>query len=67
MDKLRATDDPAVLEELSNLFQLQEPETVYQVTPPQKKAIDEARQQVKDDKLLSNEQADKEADEWLNE
>ena len=67
IDKIKETDDPAILEELSNLFELQEAETVYEVSKKQKKAIDEAKQQVKDGHTLSNEQADKEADEWLNE
>ena len=31
ISKLKEIDDPAILEEVSNLFELQEPETVYQV------------------------------------
>lgn len=67
ISKIIEIDDPAILEEISNLFELQEPETVYQVSAGQKKAIEESKEQIKNNQTLSNEQADKEADEWLNE
>ena len=67
INKINEIDDPAILEEVSNLFELQETEAVYQVTDKQKTVIDEAREQVKNKQTLSNEQADKEADEWLKE
>lgn len=67
INKLREINDPAVLEEVSNLFELQEPETVYQVNDEQRKAIDEAREQIKNKQTLTDEQAGKEADEWLSE
>ena len=66
INKLKEIDDPAMLEEVANLFELQEPETVYQVNTSQQKAIDEAREQIKNNQTLSGKQADKEADEWLN-
>lgn len=67
LNKLKEINDPAVLEEVSNLFELQEPETVYQVNDEQRKAIDEAREQIKNKQTLTDEQAGKEADEWLSE
>ena len=67
LNKLKEINDPAVLEEVSNLFELQEPETVYQVNDEQRKAIDEAREQIKNKQTRTNEQAGKEADEWLSE
>ena len=66
ISKLKEIDDPAILEEVSNLFELQEPETVYQVIPQQQKAIDKAREQIKNKETLSDNKADKEIDEWLN-
>ncbi|MBK7291660.1 MAG: hypothetical protein KBF82_10895 [Chitinophagaceae bacterium] len=66
ISKLKEIDDPAILEEVSNLFELQEPETVYQVIPQQQKAIDKAREQIKNKETLSDNEADKEIDEWLN-
>jgi hypothetical protein len=43
IDKLREIEDPALLAEVSNLFELQEPETVYKTSSAQKKSIDEAK------------------------
>ncbi len=67
INKLKETDDPVLLEEISNLLELQEPDTIYQTTPPQKKAIDIALQQVKNNQTINDKQADQEADEWLSE
>ena len=67
INKIKEIDDPAILEEVSNLFELQEPETVYITNNEQKKAIDEAQQQIKNKQTLDNEQANKESDEWLKE
>jgi hypothetical protein len=63
---LKEINDPAILEDLSNLFELQEPETIYQVTPQQKKVIEEAKEQVKNNQTIDSTQADKESDEWLS-
>ena len=67
INKLREIDDPAILEEVSNLFELQEPETVYNLNDEQRKAIEEAKEQIKKKHTLDNDQANKEADEWLKE
>lgn len=67
INKIKEIDDPAILEEVSNLFELQEPETVYTTNNEQKKAIDEAQQQIKNNQTLNNDQANKESDEWLKE
>jgi hypothetical protein len=64
--KIRETDDPAILEEVSRLFELQEPESIYHVNEEQKKAINEAQEQIKNNQTLTDEQADKDIDEWLN-
>ena len=67
INKLKEIDDPAILEEVSNLFELQEQETVFISNNEQKKAIDEAQQQIKNKQTLDNEQANKESDECLKE
>lgn len=67
INKIRETDDLFILEEVSNLFELQEPESVYQVSKQQEKDIAEARQQIINQQTLTDKQANKEADEWLNE
>ncbi len=66
IDKIRQTNDQVLLDELSALMELQEPEAIYLLTDHQKKAITEAREQIAKGDYLSNEQADKEVDEWLN-
>ena len=66
INKIKETDDPSILEEVSNLFELQEPDTVYQVNDKQKKAIEEAKDQIKNKETLTDEQANKDIDEWLN-
>jgi hypothetical protein len=66
INKLKEINDPAILEEVSNLFELQEPETVYHTNDQQKKAIEEAKEQIKNKQTLTDEQASKDIDEWLN-
>ena len=67
IDKLREIEDPALLAELSNLFEIQEPETLYKVSPAQKKSIEKGIQQAQDGQTIDNDQANKESDKWLNE
>jgi metal-sulfur cluster biosynthetic enzyme len=67
INKLKEINDPALLEEISNLFELQEPETIYQRTPQQKKEIEAAQVEIKNNQTFDATQADKEADEWLSE
>jgi Nucleotidyltransferase domain len=45
-------NDPVMLEEISNLFELQEPETVYDTNGQQKKAIEEAKEQIKNPDII---------------
>lgn len=66
INKIRETNDPLLLEEVSALFELQEPESIYDVNDAQKKKIEEARDQIKNKQTLSDEQAEKDTDEWLN-
>ncbi len=65
INKINKTDDQAILEEISRLFELQEPEAVYYVNEKQEKAIDEAKEQIKNNQTLSDAQADNDIDEWL--
>ncbi len=67
IDKIKQTDDSALLEEASALFELQEPETIYNVNEEQATAINEAKEQIKNRQTLSNDEANSEADTWLKE
>ena len=62
INKLKEINDPAILEEVSNLFELQEPKTVYHTSDQQKKAIEEAKEQIKSGQTFTDEQVNKEID-----
>jgi hypothetical protein len=65
IDKLREIEDPALLAEVSNLFEMQEVETVYQTNITQRKAILESRQQAIEGRTISNEQAEYEIEQSI--
>jgi hypothetical protein len=65
INKIKEINDPVILEEVSNLFELQEPETIYPTNDQQKKAIEEAKEQIKNKQTLTDEEASKDIDEWL--
>ncbi|HEY5750876.1 MAG TPA: hypothetical protein VIU12_32660 [Chryseolinea sp.] len=66
VDKIQKTDNENLLEEAYRLLELETQDIeVYKLTDDQRKAIDEARQQIKKGEFLTDEQANKEIDEWL--
>lgn len=67
IDKIKQTEDSALLEEASALFELQEPETIYAINEEQAIAIKEAKEQIKNGKTFSNDDANSEADKWIKE
>lgn len=66
ISKIQETEDKTLLEELSVLFELQEPDTVYELNEEQKKNIKTAQEQIKSNQFLTNDEANKDIDEWLN-
>ena len=67
IDKVQKTQDERVLEEAYRLLEIEtEDIEIYKLNDDQKKAISQARQQIKDGQFLTNEQANTEIDEWLN-
>lgn len=67
IDKINHTNNEGILQEASNLLQIElEDIEVYKLNDGQKSAIAEARQQIKEGNVLTNEQASKEIDEWLS-
>ena len=67
IDKIQKTKDERILEEAYRLLELEtEDIEIYKLNDDQKKAISEARQQIKNGQFLTEEQANKEIDEWLN-
>jgi hypothetical protein len=66
IDKVEKTQDQRVLEEAYRLLEIEaEDIEIYKLNDDQKKAIGQARQQIKDGRFLTNEQANTEIDEWL--
>ena len=66
IDKIQKTENEDLLEEAYRLLQLEtEDIEIYKLTGDQKKAIDEARNQIKNGQFLTDEQVNKEIDEWL--
>ncbi len=67
IDRIKKIDDEDILAEAYRLLgtdpDLEEP---YQLNSEQKTAIDEARTQIKNGNYVTDNQANKEIDEWLN-
>lgn len=67
IEKIRQTEDQALLEELSNLMEIQEPSAVYVLSETQKEAVKIARAQIANKEFYANEEADKAIEQWLSE
>lgn len=66
-EKIQKTENKELLEEACRLLALEtEDIELYKLNDDQRTAVAESRQQIKDGLFLTNEQADKEIDEWLN-
>ncbi len=65
IDKIRKTEDEALLEEISVLIQIQEADVIYKLNSKQKEIVLEAKEQIKNNESLTNEQADEDIEEWL--
>ena len=68
IDKIQNIQDGRILEEAYRLLELDiEDADIYKLNNSQKEAIAVARKQIKKGQFLTEEQANKEIDEWLNE
>ena len=67
ISKIQETVDDSLLEEALRLLNIESGELdVLVLNEEQVNAVDEAQAQIKSGQFLSNEQANKEIDEWLN-
>ncbi len=67
IDKIQKTDNENLLGEAFRLLEMESEDIeIYKLNDGQKKAIEEARKQIKNGQFLTDEQAGKEIDEWLN-
>lgn len=67
IDKIQKTENENLLQKAYRLLELEtENIEIYKLSDDQRKAVDEAGQQIKGGQFLTNDQADKEIDEWLS-
>lgn len=66
IDKIRKTENANLLAEVYRLLELEtEDIEIYELADDQRKAINEARQQINSGQFLTDEQSNREIDEWL--
>jgi adenylate kinase family enzyme len=67
IDKIQKTENEDLLAEAYRLLELETGDIeMYKLNDDQKKAINEARQQINSGQFLTDEQSNKEIDEWLS-
>jgi hypothetical protein len=67
IEKIQQSDNEALLDEVSRLMDAEaDDDTLFELNDAQKQAIATAQQQVRQGQYLTDEQANKEIDEWLN-
>jgi predicted transcriptional regulator len=67
IEKIQLTDDDKLLEEASRLLEVEIEEfDVYILNDKQKEAIEEGRKQIVKGEYLTDEESNKEIDEWLS-
>jgi hypothetical protein len=68
LTKIQKIDNEILLEEASRLLGLETDDMeIYRLNPAQINVVNEAREQIKKGDFLTEDQANKEIDEWLNE
>ena len=65
VNKIQETSNPGILEEVYRLLAI-ESDTIFVLSEAQLQGIEEAKNQIKQGRFKTNEQTDKEVDEWLN-
>lgn len=66
IDKIQLTTDKVKLEEIYRLLEIDfDEQEVYILSAEQKSAVGEAQKQIENGEFLSDEQANKEVEEWL--
>ena len=67
IDKIQKTENEDLLAEAYRLLELETGDIeMYKLNDDQRKAINEARQQINSGQFLTNEQSNKEIEEWLS-
>ena len=67
IDKIQSTENQELLEEAFRLLELESDDIeVYKLSAEQLKSIKEAQDQIRNGQFLTDEQANKDIDEWLS-
>lgn len=66
LKKIEEIDDPKIIHEIYRLLDIDLEEDVYVTNDAQKKAINEALNEIKEGKTLTEEEANKRTHEWFN-
>lgn len=67
INKIKEIEDSNIIDEVNRLLEIEFDDTPYITTEHQKKAIQEARNQINSSETLNEDQANNEINEWLNE
>lgn len=63
--KINETDDSTILENLMKWMEIQEDEDVYILNEEQQAAIEEAREDYRNGRFITNDEANAEIEKWL--
>lgn len=67
LQKIESIDQDYLLKEVLSLLEFETTSEPIKLSEDQKAAVDQAREQIKTGDFYTNEEVDKEIDEWLNE
>jgi len=68
IEQIQNTDDEEVLEHISDIFKFElNTKSVHKLSNEEKAAVEDGRNQIKNGQWLSDEDANKQIDEWLKE
>jgi len=67
INRISILDDARIIKEIKKLLDFELDEKVYELNQPKKSRIEEARNEYKNAQILTEEDANNEIDQWLNE
>lgn len=65
--RIAAINDKTLLDAIKALIDTKSEQTIYQTTPEQRKSIEEGQEQIARGEYFTNDQVEKEVDQWLKE
>ena len=67
ISRIASTEEPRIIEELRKLLDFELDNETYKLSPEQLQRVSEAKAEYLSGNVVSEQQADEEIDEWLNE